>query len=203
MVLYNDTRFITNSSFPDTDFMGDADFVIADDSELAKKIITSLPNFELVFDDNGDIIDVIKLAESVDCVINQKKSEISSECEKVIISGVDVGDEHYSLTTEDQTNISAWRPLAEAGKSVPYHADGESCRIFTAEEFLEVANTATFFIVQQRTYCNLLMRQVEVMTNTDEIKAVKYGITELTGEYAEQYQIIMASLVGDSSETNS
>lgn len=47
------------------------------------------------------------------------------------------------------------------------------------------------------------MRQVEAMTNVDEVKAVEYGITQLEGEYAEQYQIIMASLVGDNGETNS
>ena len=40
------------------------------------------------------------------------------------------------------------------------------------------------------------------MTDADEVKAVQYGITQLEGEYAEQYQIIMASLVGDSGETN-
>lgn len=59
MVLYNDTRFITNSSFPDTDFMGNADFVIPDNSDLAAKIIALAPNFEIVTDDSGNIIDAV------------------------------------------------------------------------------------------------------------------------------------------------
>ena len=42
----------------------------------------------------------------------------------------------------------------------------------------------------------------ERKADADEVKAVQYGITQLEGEYAEQYQIIMASLVGDSGETN-
>ena len=38
------------------------------------------------------------------------------------------------------------------------------------------------------------MCQVESMTSADEIKAVKYGVTELIGEYAKQYETIMSTL---------
>ena len=203
MVLYNDGNFVTNSAYPDTDFMGDADFVVADDSDLAQKIIRLYPNFDIVFDDDGQPVDVTETSEPINEVISQKKTELSAECEKTIVAGVDVGDAHYSLTIEDQANILAWMAVAQTGKSVPYHCDGQSCRIYSAEEFMEVANAAVAFKTAQTTYCNLLMRQVEAMTDVDEVKAVKYGVTQLEGEYAEQYQIIMASLVGDNGETNS
>ena len=68
---------------------------------------------------------------------------------------------------------------------------------------MEVANAAVAFKTAQTTYCNLLMRQVEAMTDVNEVKSVKYGVTQLEGEYAEQYKIIMASLVGDGNEANS
>lgn len=58
MVLYKDKRFATRSDAPDTDFMGNADWVIPDGSELAEKIIRLYPNFEFVFDDKGQPIDV-------------------------------------------------------------------------------------------------------------------------------------------------
>lgn len=58
MVLYKDKRFVTRSDAPDTDFMGNADWVIPDGSELAEKIIRMYPNFEFVFDDNGKPVDV-------------------------------------------------------------------------------------------------------------------------------------------------
>lgn len=58
MVLYKDKRFVTRSDAPDTDFMGNADWVIPDSSELAEKIIRLCPNFEFVFDDNGQPVDV-------------------------------------------------------------------------------------------------------------------------------------------------
>ena len=58
MVLYKDKRFVTRSDAPDTDFMGNADWVIPDGSELVQKIIRLYPNFEFVFDDNGQPVDV-------------------------------------------------------------------------------------------------------------------------------------------------
>lgn len=203
MVLYKNKHFITRSDAPDTDFMGDADWVIPDDSEIAEKIKTLYPNFDFVLDDDGNISDVVETSEPIDKVISQKKSELSAECEKTIVAGVDVDNAHYSLTIEDQANILAWMAVAQTGKAVPYHQDGQPCRIYSSEEFMEVANAAVAFKTAQTTYCNLLMRQVEDMTDVDEVKAVKYGITQLEGKYAEQYQIIMASLVGDGSETNS
>lgn len=58
MVIYNDKRFITNSEHPDDDFVGNADFVIPDGSELAEKIKAAYPYFEFVFDDDGKLVDI-------------------------------------------------------------------------------------------------------------------------------------------------
>lgn len=208
MVVYKDKRFLKCDLFPNTDWIGDADFILDDndekDSKIEEKIISLYPNFEFVFDDGeSEILDVIKTTEPIENVISQKKTELSAECEKVIVAGVDVNDAHYSLTIEDQANILAWMSVAQTGKAVPYHSDGNPCVVYSAEDFLKVANAAVAFKTSQTTYCNLLMRQVEAMTDVDEVKAVKYGVTQLEGEYAEQYQVIMTSLVGDNSETNS
>lgn len=203
MVLYKNKHFVTRSDAPDTDFMGDADFVVPDDSELAEKIIRLYPNFELVFNDDGNISDVIKINEPINEIISQKKIELSEECENVIVAGVDVGDAHYSLTIEDQANILALTPLAQAGNSVFYHSDSNMCCEYSSDEFLAVVNAATVFKTLQTTYCNLLMRQVEAMADVEEVRAVEYGVTELTGEFAERYEMIKATLIGGNSETNS
>ena len=203
MILYNDKRFITNSEHPNDDWFGDADYVIPDDSELARKIIALYPNFEIVTDDNGDIVDVVETSEPIDKIISQKKTELSAECERTIVAGGDVGDAHYSLTIEDQANILALTPLAQAGNSVFYHSDSNMCCEYSSDEFLAVVNAATVFKTLQTTYCNLLMRQVEAMTDAEEVRAVKYGVTELTGEFAERYEMIKTTLIGDNGETNS
>lgn len=58
MIVYKDKRFITNSDHPEDDWIGNADWVIPDDSELAEKIKELYPNFEFVFDENGEPVDV-------------------------------------------------------------------------------------------------------------------------------------------------
>ena len=185
---------------------GDGDrFIHAQGNYLPKPLTTSEGYYRYKYD-NDKVIERSENEINSDAfpdIISQKKSELSAECEKTIVAGVDVGDAHYSLTIEDQANILAWMAVAQTGKAVPYHSDGNPCVVYSAEDFLKVANAAVTFKTAQTTYCNLLMRQVEAMTDVDEVKAVKYGVTQLEGEYAEQYQVIMASLVGDSSETNS
>ena len=207
MIIYKNKSFLKMDLYPNTDWIGNADYILDDndekDTEIEAKIIELYPNFELVLNDDGSkIVDIVATSEPIDKVISQKKAELSEECEKAIVAGVDVGDAHYSLTIEDQANILALTPLAQAGNSVFYHQDGEMCREYSSDEFLAVVNAATVFKTLQTTYCNLLMRQVEAMTNAEEVRAVKYGVTELTGEFAERYEMIKSTLIGDSGETN-
>ena len=62
MVVFKNKQFAKCEEFPDTDFTGNADWVLDDnderDAELEAKIISLYPNFEFVFDDDGNIADV-------------------------------------------------------------------------------------------------------------------------------------------------
>ena len=60
MIVYKNRQFSQIGLYPDTDWIGNADWVIPDGSELAEKIIRLCPNFEFVFDENGDISDVVE-----------------------------------------------------------------------------------------------------------------------------------------------
>lgn len=57
MILYKNKKFISNSEYPDTDWVGDADYVIPDGSELAEKIKAAYPYFEFVFD-GEELVDI-------------------------------------------------------------------------------------------------------------------------------------------------
>ena len=57
MIVYKDKKFITNSEYPDTDWVGNADFVIPDGSELAERIKAAYPYFNFVFD-GEKIVDI-------------------------------------------------------------------------------------------------------------------------------------------------
>ena len=185
---------------------GDGDRYVHAQGNYFPKPLTTPEGYYRYKYDNGNVVERSEDEINSDAfpdIISQKKNELSTECEKAIVTGVDVGDAHYSLTIEDQANILALTPLAQAGNSVFYHSDSNMCCEYSSDEFLAVVNAATVFKTLQTTYCNLLMRQVEAMTNAEEVRAVKYGVTELTGEFAERYEMIKATLIGGNSETNS
>ena len=58
MVIYKNRFYVKSPDYPNTDFISNADYVVPDDSELAEKIKTLYPNFDFVFDDDGNIADV-------------------------------------------------------------------------------------------------------------------------------------------------
>ena len=57
MILYKNKKFISNSEYPDTDWVGDADFVVPDGSELAEKIKQAYPYFNFIFD-GEELVDI-------------------------------------------------------------------------------------------------------------------------------------------------
>lgn len=64
MVVFKNKQFVKCEEFPNTDWIGNSDWVLDDnderDAELEAKIISLYPNFEFVFDDNGQPVDVIE-----------------------------------------------------------------------------------------------------------------------------------------------
>ena len=62
MIVFKNKQFVKCEEFPDTDFTGNADWVLDDndekDAEIEEKIISLYPNFDFVFDDDGNIADV-------------------------------------------------------------------------------------------------------------------------------------------------
>ena len=62
MIVRKDKSFNKIGLYPDTDWIGDADWVLDDndptDAEIEEKIIGLYPNFEFVLDDDGNIADV-------------------------------------------------------------------------------------------------------------------------------------------------
>lgn len=64
MIIYKNKNFSKCELYPNTDWIGDADWVLDDnnerDTEIEEKIISMYPNFEFVLNDDGTkIIDVV------------------------------------------------------------------------------------------------------------------------------------------------
>ncbi len=126
-----------------------------------------------------------------------KLQEIGLACTAAIYAGVDVGDAHYSLTEHDQTELMAQNAAIAAGaRAVPYHADGQLCRMYPAEEFAALAQAATAHVFYHRTYCNHLnawIRRAEL----PELAGIAYG-AELPEDLAEHMEAVLEA-AGDRS----
>ena len=112
-----------------------------------------------------------------------KKEEIGLACSAAIYAGIDVNGSHYSLTEHDQTELMAqYTTMKEGAPAVPYHADGQLCRMYPAEEFAEIAQAATAHVFYHRTYCNHVNAWI-ARAGLDELDAITYG-AELPADLA-------------------
>ncbi len=121
-----------------------------------------------------------------------KKAEMGVLCSQAIYAGVEVGGKCYSLTEHDQTEIMAQTQMVSTGaEAVPYHADGELCRLYPAAEFMEVANAAVAHVFYHRTYCNHLNAWIARAT-LEELEGIGYG-AELPEDLNESVSAILAA----------
>ena len=89
MIVYKDKKFIANSEYPDTDWVGDADYIIPDGSELAEKIKRAYPYFEFVFDGENliDIEETERPPEPPEPPTNAELAAAIAELAEVICGG--------------------------------------------------------------------------------------------------------------------
>lgn len=125
-----------------------------------------------------------------------KIQSLSSICKQSIIDGVDVDingvTEHFAYGDEDQVNIKELFDLATQTK-VPlyYHADGESCKLYTVEQIVSIYATSATNKIHHITYFNQLKLYVNTLETKEEVESVNYG-DELTCEYLQTYNDAMA-----------
>lgn len=129
-----------------------------------------------------------------------KLQELSAECNAVIISGVDVqladGTHHFSMSVEDQLNLMSLQAMVTAGQTeVAYHADGEPCRFFTAEEFASLVATATNWKLYHESYYNSMRVYINALEDADTISGITYG-DPVPEEYQTDVLKLLTSQVG-------
>lgn len=126
----------------------------------------------------------------------QKIEEISKTCNQNIIHGVymeiDGEQKLFSYKTEDQSNLlNAVQLVISTQMSMPYHADGCTCRLFTPEEITTLYIKEMTNLTHHQTYTNQLKLYINTLETKEEVNAVLYG-NDLTGEYLDTYNMIMA-----------
>lgn len=123
-----------------------------------------------------------------------KINEMKQFCAWNIDNGVFIDGKQYSFTTDDQNNISTAMTLAQkTGLEAPYHANGESCALYSYTQLAQIYMLGQMNITRNQTYFNQLKLYIQSVANEDmidSIKAITYG-DELTGEYLKKYNEIM------------
>ena len=118
-----------------------------------------------------------------------KIKEMKSTCRSTIENGIDVvlsdGETyHFSLTTQDQLNLTTLSAMVSAGEtSIPYHADNEPCKYYSVEDILIIVTEAKNHIAYHTTYYNSLKLYISSLRSINTISAIVYGC-----EIPEKYQ---------------
>lgn len=124
-------------------------------------------------------------------------NSLNNSVEQTIYAGVDVktsyGDEHFSLTANDQANIgNIFNAVVMGVEEFPYHADGKECVIYPKADIVSLYVAMQTLITKLTTHGNLLKQYVNSCEDKDVVKAVTLA-TELTGKLAEQEVKVLAS----------
>ena len=130
----------------------------------------------------GDVVEIVGEDNALSFIMAAKLAEISNMCNAVIVAGVDIelGEEsvHFNLSIEDQSNINnLFRVVELGGSEFPYQSDGGVCRVYSANEIVQIYIAAQTLITTQTTYHNELKQYVQSLDNAESISSVEYGMT--------------------------
>ena len=144
-------------------------------------------NETIVIDgDNDEPVEEEDISIEFEFVRSSKIQEMSYECRKTIEAGFDLelqgAIHHFSLTTQDQLNLMSLSTFAQTQTLIPYHADGEECVFYSAEDINKIIETATNLKIYQTTYYNSLKTYINALETIEEIAAIEYG-TPIPEEY--------------------
>ena len=132
-----------------------------------------------------------------------KRAEVSAACEQIIYKGVNVTledstVEHYSLTEHDQLNLFGKQAqLAMGAEQLEYHADGQPCRYYSAEDMQAIIQAAMFHVSYHTTYCNALNMWIAGCQTPEEVQGITYGADvpeEYRSEVLNAYLLQIASM---------
>ena len=134
-----------------------------------------------------------------------KKAEVSAACEQIIYAGINVTlsdgtTEHYSLTEHDQLNLFGKLSQISVGAAqLEYHADGQSCRYYTAIDMQAIIQAAMRHVSYHTTYCNALNMWIAGCQTTEEVQEIFYGADvpkQYRSEVLNAYLVQIATEIG-------
>lgn len=129
-------------------------------------------------------------------IYNNKIAELSTTCNDCINRGLSMlmsnGEKkEFSYSIEDQSNISEmFNAILLGATAYPYHANGETCQMYSAQDIVIIYSTLSAFKTSQITYFNQLKQYMKTLQSIPEVESIIYG-QPLQGEFLENYNLLM------------
>ena len=189
MVVFRNKQFAKCEEFPDTDFTGNADWVLNDDdekdAELEAKIIGLYPNFDFVFDDDGNISDVVETERVVTTEeIEAHKTKRIQESKILLAKWLNdnpilyTDGKYYSVTEEKQAllngNLASYERATKAGIEYPlkWNSTGEECVEWSYDNLLTLSLSIAAYVASKVTKQQNIELVIKACETMDEINAV-------------------------------
>lgn len=103
MIVNENTKtFQTRSDKPNSNWLDENWVVIPDNSHLAKKVETFFPRFDLIFDDDKNVIDVVEIPKTEEELKEERVEEIKTELSNL--------DNTINRATEDLYTLTETTP---------------------------------------------------------------------------------------------
>ena len=190
MVIFKNKQFVKCEEFPDTDFTGNADWVLDDNdeknAEIEEKIIELYPNFELVLNDDGSkIIDVVATepvvtAEEIEAYKTKRIQESKILLAKWLNDNpiLYTDGKYYSVTEEKQAllngNLARYERATKAGVEYPlkWNSTGEECTEWNYNDLLTLSLSIAAYVAPKVAIQQNIELDIKACETMDEINAV-------------------------------
>ena len=187
MILYKNKQFITNSDHPNDDWIGDADYVLDDEknAELEAKIIGLYPNYDFVFDDDGNISDITETEPVVTTKeIEAHKTKRIQESKILLAKWLNdnpilyTDGKYYSVTEEKQAllngNLASYERATKAGieYSLKWNSTGEECIEWSYDDLLTLSLSIAAYVAPKVAIQQNIELDIKACETMDEINAV-------------------------------
>ena len=184
MIVYKNNWFCTNSDYPNEDWVGDADYVVGDGSELARKILEYAPNFSLVTDkDNGTLIDVIPTEITAAELDKYKALKIAKTKESLyewLANNPMLYSDgnYYSVTEEKQSllnsNLASYERATAAGIPYPlkWNSTGAECTEWEYADLIALSLSIAAYVAPKVSTQQAVEGQIRACETKEEVDGV-------------------------------
>ena len=188
MIVNKDKSYNKNSLYPNTDWIGNADWVLDDDkdTELEAKIIELYPNFEFVLNDDGNkIVDVVATEPIVTAEeIEAHKTKRIQESKILLAKWLNdnpilyTDGKYYSVTEEKQAllngNLASYERAKSIGVEYPlkWNSTGSSCVEWEYNDLLALSLTIAAYVAPKVAIQQNIELDIKACKTIEDIDAV-------------------------------